>query len=133
MEQQVIVRSFISKHSKFSRVTLDRANYEIISESSKASANGRVPKLESLGYTSLNGLNFNKYKIGEVVVFYAWDKSKRGNTTDGPNVFLMETAVAEKCHQPWAGKLNESLDMGEELDMDVINETNSIELGEVVK
>lgn len=126
--EQLIVRNFISKNSKMSRVTLDTHNFELISGSSKDAASGRVPALTSVGYVKHDGLNFNKYMIGDVAVYYAWDKSKRGKKVDGPNIFLMDTAIAEKLHKPWAGQLVESLDMGEELDMN-----NSLDMGEAVK
>ena len=122
--EQLIVRNFISKGSKMSRVPIDTANFGLITRSSKAARKGEVAELTSLGYVKHNGLSFNKYVIAGVPVYYAYDTSVVGKGT--PQVFLMDTVTAEKLHQPWAGQLNESLDMGEELDM-----TNSLDLGDL--
>ena len=84
-----------------SRVTIDRDWYRTLSSSARALASrGKLtPELEPVATVRDKSGNFyNKFVVDGNQVLYRFNKFATAD--ENPHIFLMDTAVAEKLHEP---------------------------------
>jgi hypothetical protein len=125
---ELMVRTFITKGSKMSRVTLDIDNFRTLSQSGRAYASkGKdEPKLvRDERVKDASGNYFDVFTVDGVKVYSGYDKNAQEGST--PNIFIMSTEEAESRHVPYdtTPVKDVVLDMGDIIE-DNLN--NNIEL-----
>jgi hypothetical protein len=131
---ELMVRTFITKGSKMSRVTLDIDNFRLLSQSGRAYASRGVdePSLKrDERVKDAKGNYFDVFTVDGVKVYSGYDKNAGEGKT--PNIFLINTEEAEKRHVPYdSTPIKEvELDMGDIIEEVPANLDNSLLLSEV--
>jgi hypothetical protein len=121
----IIVRGFITKGSKMSRVTLNTPVYQKLVQSGKALASRG--KDEPMLKPTAEGLRMGQqwmteFTIDGYKVYYGWNKNPVAGDTTPRDIIVMATADAEKLHTP----------MGVELEFGDILENNTRKTRELV-